>query len=101
METKIKTWGHTNDFNNKVWYINKWLNWNLSTLNLRPTDPKSWKKAIHFPHEQPHFAKKFIRNIKLKNLSLKEKTDNFIYDIKVLPRYFAKKIKRKIINKYT
>ena len=65
METKIKTWGHTNDFNNKEWYINKWLNWNLNTLNLHPTDPKHWKKAIEFPYEQPNFAKKFKYDIKL------------------------------------
>ena len=95
IETKIKTWGHTNDFNNKEWYLNKWLNWNKNTLNINPTDPKRWKKAIEFPYEQPNFTKKFKYDIKFKTLSLKEKTDNFIYDIKCLPRYLIRKMKKK------
>ena len=53
------------------------------------------KKAINFPYEQPNFAKKFKHNIKFKTLSLKEKTDNFIYDIKCLPRYLIRKMKKK------
>ena len=36
-------------------------------------------------------------NIKFKTLSLKEKTDNFIYDVKHLPRHLYRKIKKKII----
>ena len=96
METKIKTWGHTNEVK-KEWYLNKWLNWNKNTLNLNPVNPFSWKKAINFPHTQPNFAKKFKYNIKFKTLSLKEKTDNFIYDVKHFPRYSYRKIKKKII----
>ena len=101
METKIKTWAHTNQFDNEAWYKNKWLNWNKNTLNLNPTNPRSWKKVIDFPHTQPHFAKKFKYNIKIKTLSLKEKTDNFIYDIKLLPRvprYFMRKMKKKLFK---
>jgi len=99
IETKIKTWSHTNDFDNEAWYSNKWLNWNKNTLNLHPTTPKAWKKAIKFPHTQPDFAKQFKYNIKFKTLNFKEKTNNFIYDIKTLPRYFTRKIKKKILNK--
>lgn len=94
IETKIKTWFHTNEFNNEEWYLNKWLNWNKNTLNLNPTDPYIWKKAIKFPYEQPNFAKKFKRNIKFKTLNLKEKTDNFIYDVKHLPKHLMKKMKK-------
>ena len=36
-------------------------------------------------------------NVKLKTLSLKEKTDNFIYDVKHFPRHLYRKIKKKII----
>ena len=73
----------------------------IAKLNLHPTSPRSWKKAINFPHTQPNFAKKFKYNIKFKTPNLKEKTDNFIYDIKVLsraPRYLMRKIKTKLFK---
>ena len=101
VESKIKTWTHTNQFNNEAWYSIKWLNWNENTLNLNPTNPYLWKKAINFPYEQPNFAKKFKHNIKFKTLSLKEKTDNFIYDVKHFPGHLIQKIKIKIKRKIT
>ena len=96
IETKIKTWTHTNEFDNEAWYSNKWLNWNKNTLNLHPTNPNTWKKAIKFPHAQPNFAKKFNYKIEFKTLSFKEKANNFRYDVKHLPRYLMRKIKNNL-----
>lgn len=99
IEGKIKTWGHTNEFDNEKWYLNKWLNWNKNTLNLHPVNPKSWKRAIKFPYNQPNFSKKFKYKIEFKKLNFMDQVDNFIYDTKLLPLYFARNIKKKLINK--
>jgi len=96
MENKIKSWSHTNEFNNEIWYKTKWLNWNEDTLYLNPTNPRGWKKAIKFPYKQPYFAEKFALNIKFKDLNFKEKINDFIYDIKCWPGYSIKQMKKKI-----
>jgi hypothetical protein len=53
---KISTWMHAKDFNALRWYKHKWLNWTEDTINLHPTAPWIWKRAIRFPGEQPEFA---------------------------------------------
>lgn len=53
---KVSTWMHANEFDALRWYKLKWLNWTENTINLHPTAPWTWKRAIHFPGEQPDFA---------------------------------------------
>jgi hypothetical protein len=96
MKNKIESWGHTNEFNHKIWYQTKWLNWNENTLYLNPSNPRHWKKAIKFPYKQPFFSEKFSSNIEFRDLNVKEKINDFIYDIKSWPGYAIKRMKKKI-----
>ena len=45
---KINTWGHTHQFKLKRWYKQKWLKWNIDTINLHPVTPKAWSRAIKY-----------------------------------------------------
>lgn len=56
MSMKIRTWGHTREFNPKVWYNLKWKRWSLASRNLRPVNPCSWARAEFFPGEIPAFV---------------------------------------------
>lgn len=40
--TKLKTWGHSHEFNTDSWFNNVWLNWTINTRNMHPIDPKAW-----------------------------------------------------------
>jgi hypothetical protein len=45
---KIKTWGHTNDFDVDKWYNEVWLNWTLESKNLHPIWPEVWTHCEEF-----------------------------------------------------
>jgi len=57
--SKIKTWGHTSQFDNEKWYKEKWLEWNLQTRNLHPVAPREWRKVIRFEGALPEVLKDF------------------------------------------
>ena len=47
--SKINTWGHAHQFNRNLWFSEKWIKWNESTINLHPITPQAWYKAIKRP----------------------------------------------------
>lgn len=57
---KLKTWGHTNDFNTDKWYNEIWLSWHSEMTNLHPVQPIEWFKAIDFYGELPEVLKNKI-----------------------------------------
>jgi hypothetical protein len=54
---KLKTWGHTRDFDVDTWYNNIWLRWHPEMTNLHPINPSAWYKAIEFNEELPEILK--------------------------------------------
>jgi hypothetical protein len=63
LKVKLKTWGHTNDFNVDYWYNNVWLNWYPEMINLHPVNPSAWYKAIEYTEELPEILKESNDNI--------------------------------------
>jgi len=43
---KLKTWGHTHEFNVDDWYEKKWVNWSIETKNMHPIYPPAWHTVI-------------------------------------------------------
>ena len=59
--SKINTWSHAHQFEPKVWYDDKWLNWGLNTTNLHPSIyVNSWHKAVEYNGEFPEILKQLI-----------------------------------------
>jgi hypothetical protein len=56
MRMKIRTWGHTQEFDPNVWYNLKWKRWILATRNLYPVNSCAWARAQFFPGELPSFV---------------------------------------------
>ena len=56
---KINTWGHTHQFKLKRWYKQKWLKWNIDTINLHPVTPKAWSQAIQYNGTLPEVLSEF------------------------------------------
>ena len=50
---KINTWSHTHQFKIKKWYKNKWLNWDIDTIDLHPVNPKAWARAVKYDELLP------------------------------------------------
>lgn len=46
--TKLKTWGHSHEFDVDSWYRRNWVNWNPEVTNLHPIDPPSWYKVVNY-----------------------------------------------------
>jgi len=53
MKKKIETFEHSHEFNTDDWYNNVWLKWAEDSINLHPTIPTKFGKAIrmHAPEE--------------------------------------------------
>jgi len=49
MLKKINTFEHSHEFNLEDWYNNVWLKWAPENMNLHPTIPSEWEKAIYSP----------------------------------------------------
>lgn len=100
MQEKISTWAHANEIflNSKTWYQVKWEHWDLSTSNLHPVSPSSWKRAIFFPLEQPDFAYQFeIQNEKILKKSRMIILKSLFYDLKWRIYVFLRDIKRNLL----
>ena len=50
---KINTWSHTHQFKTKKWYKNKWLNWDIDTIDLHPVNPQAWARAVEYDELLP------------------------------------------------
>ena len=50
---KIKTWGHSMDFDSDKWYNEVWLPWTLESKNLHPIWPWVWTHCEVFMGELP------------------------------------------------
>lgn len=82
IKEKIVTWMHATEFNALSWYRHKWLNWNEDTINLHPTVPYSWTRAIRFPFEQPPFSIQFNLDYTMnEQKTLSDLLGNAAYDI--------------------
>ena len=82
------------------WYLKKWVKWNENTLNLNPTEPTRWKKAIKFPHKQPYFAKYFQKQIIIQDIDYLDKIINFSDNIKLETTEYLKSTLKKIHVKF-
>ena len=90
MALKIKTWGHSNEFDPETWFHLKWKRWSLGTRNLGTVNPCSWKRAVFFPGNIPDFAFDIYgsgfsipcRSLKPKSNSAGLIAREFVYDIK-------------------
>ena len=79
--SKIKTWGHTAQFNNEKWYKEKWLQWNLYTRNLHPVSPREWKIATKFDGQLPEVLIDFKSpQVTMFNNSLFDKIKKRLFD---------------------
>lgn len=56
---KIKTWGHSHQFDTDKWYAEKWLSWQPNSKNLHPIKPSAWKKAKEYIGPLPEIIIKF------------------------------------------
>jgi hypothetical protein len=56
---KIKTWGHTNDFDADKWYNEVWLLWTLESRNLHPVWPWCWDHCEIFDGALPEVIEDF------------------------------------------
>jgi hypothetical protein len=84
---KISTWMHAKEFNALRWFKHKWLNWSEDTINLHPTAPWIWKRAIRFPGEQPEFSINFnIDYTSNKSTSILDVLDDSAFDLSVFLR---------------
>lgn len=50
---KIKTWGHSYQFDTDKWYRDVWLAWTPDKINLHPIAPSDWYKAVPCERELP------------------------------------------------
>ena len=50
---KINTWGHAHQFNQNIWFKEKWLTWTPKTTLLHPINPKVWARAVKFTGTLP------------------------------------------------
>lgn len=50
---KLKTWGHSHEFNVDIWYQEKWVEWTPESLNLHPIYPPGWYKTVKNTHPLP------------------------------------------------
>ena len=50
---KINTWGHAHQFDQNLWYKEKWLDWKPNSRNLHPVYPKAWRRAKKGHLEKP------------------------------------------------
>ena len=57
---KINTWSHTHQFKVKKWYNNKWLNWDINSIDLHPVNPKAWARAIEYDQELPEVLSELL-----------------------------------------
>lgn len=46
--TKLKTWGHSHEFNVDNWYQRNWVNWTPEVMNLHPINPPAWHKVVEY-----------------------------------------------------
>ena len=82
MLLKIKTWAHTNEISNlNIWYKLKWLYWHESSVNLHPSSPHHWKKAIRYPLPQPEFYLDFIKTYTISDSAKKRTIKIFLMDL--------------------
>lgn len=51
--TKLKTWGHSHEFNVDAWYERNWVNWSPELRDMHPIDPPVWHKTIKNNYELP------------------------------------------------
>jgi hypothetical protein len=60
MMRKLKTWGHSADFNHDRWYRVKWLGWTLHSRNLHPLYSTLWPRAEYFKGKLPQALVDFV-----------------------------------------
>lgn len=53
MWRKVNTWGHSHEFDRKLWYDVKWLGWTPETLDLSPLSPTVWRRAVAYRGKLP------------------------------------------------
>ena len=89
MKEKLLTWGHAPEVNTNSWFKHKWLNWDESTVNLHPTDPSFWSRAVKFPFHQPDFAEEFSLPINdIQNKSINLRLGDGFYNLNTLRKDF-------------
>lgn len=99
MMEKVTQWSHADQFNGPRWYEIKWKNWTLDTVNLHPTNPTAWKRAIRFPLHQPNFSSEFADPFQLpQRLNLNVQIRDFIYDTHAEARYTLSRLKKAILK---
>ena len=42
-------------------YNNKWLNWDINSIDLHPVNPKAWARAIKYEGELPEVLSENLR----------------------------------------
>mgnify|MGYP006271307671 CR=1 FL=1 len=62
MYTKVKTWGHTQEFNSERWFHDKWMHWHPKTRYLHPLRPTKWYQAIPRTDELPPIIQNWPHN---------------------------------------
>jgi len=58
MKKKIETFEHSHEFNTEQWYNDVWIPWTLDNVNLHPTIPTKFNRAI--VHPAPMIIRKLI-----------------------------------------
>lgn len=100
LKRKLKTWGHSSDFDVDYWYRYKWLAWNHSTTNIHPIEPIQWYKAevlkVQIPKELDGLDVGVQNNLKLSRI---HKTIVWLNDIRCFAISVAKDILY-LIRKY-
>jgi hypothetical protein len=60
VKRKLKTWGHSSDFNTEYWYRTKWLGWTKKSKFLHPITSTQWVHTIPFTGDIPKELEGFI-----------------------------------------
>jgi hypothetical protein len=51
--TKLKTWGHSHEFDVDLWYEKNWVNWTPDIMNFHPINPPAWHKVVKHNNKLP------------------------------------------------
>lgn len=101
MEEKIRTWGHSTEFNHRAWLELKWLGWNPNTRFLHPVTPNDWVRAVRFPNEPPSFSQKFEIHGEFNEFpSPQHQFLDAIYNGKYMARGFARAVRSSVFKSH-
>lgn len=100
MERKINTWGHAQQFFNKLkWLRYKWMGWTPRTSYINPFNPVGWLRAVKFEETLPEEIRDFpVQGSQELKLSLMERTDEHVYNYFSLVIYYLKEIKKYLFH---